>query len=136
MGNKHEKRLQPVYEYDELLNPNRRNTKIPGFDFDVDQFENVIAAFVPRESVPVILRSNEAELDEFCKIVYGMPFKESYAVLKGIADMFMRKSFSNLSKAGNSSAINIVGKHFMDLDDENKKDSINITIINDLKEDE
>ena len=135
MSEKH-KRLSPVYEYDELLDPNRKNVDIPGFKFNVDQFENVIAAFVPRESVSIILRSNEAELDQFCKIVYGMPFKESYAVLKGIADMFMRKSFSNLSKAGNSSAINIVGKHFMDLSEENKKDAINITIVNDLREDE
>jgi hypothetical protein len=133
---KNKKILQPIYTYDELLKPGRKNVVVPGFDFDVDQFENVIDCFVPYESVPVILRTNVGYLDQFCQIVYGMPFKETYALLNGISDMFMRKAITNLSKCGNSTALNIASKHFMNLDDEAKKDAINITIVNDLKEDD
>lgn len=122
----------PVYAYRDLLKGFRQNVKVSGYWFDVDTFENLIDCFVPKENIPVILRCNGDELDKFCLIVYGMKFNETYKVLSGISDMFMRKSIKGHSDSGNPTAMKIAAEHFMDLREQNNKDAINITVYNDL----
>lgn len=126
--------------YSDLLSANRRNVKVEGYDFDVDTFENLIDNFVPFNNIPLILSASckrklcISDLDKFCKIVYGMDYKETYEILSGITDMQMRKVFKGLAASGNATAIAINAKHFMHLDDENKNDAINIRIVNDLSD--
>ena len=122
----------PLYSYADLLKKNRTNYKVDGFDFDVDTFENLIDAFVPKKNIHLILNCDYSKLNQFCMIVYGMNFDETYRILSGIADMFMRQAISGLAKTGNNTALNIAAKHFMGLTDEANKEGINITIINDL----
>lgn len=122
----------PIYSYADLLKKNRTNYKVPGFNFDVNDFENLIDAFVPEKNIRLILNCDYSTLDEFCNIVYGMQFKDTYRILSGIADMFMRQAISGLAKTGNNTALNIAAKHFMGLTEEANKESINITIVNDL----
>ena len=126
----------PVYSYKDLLKSTRQNVKVKGFWFDVNTFENLIDCYTPKDDVGLILRCSEADLDRFCKVVYGMKFDATYKVLTGITDMFMRKSFKGLSQSGNPTAIKVVAEHFMDLKEKQDKDGINITIFNDLKGDE
>ena len=118
--------------YTELLQNKRENKTVPGFDFDVNTFENLIDSFTPLESIPVILGTPRASLDNFCSIVYGMNYKETYNTLSSISDMWLRRALKNLAVSGNGKAIDIVAKHFMNLDDQKAKDGINITIVNDL----
>ena len=122
----------PVYSYRDLLKSTRQNVKVKGYWFDVNVFENLIDCYTPKPDVPLILRCTEADLDRFCKVVYGMKFDETYKILTGITDMFMRKSFKGLSQTGNPTAIKVVAEHFMDLKEQQEKDGINITIYNDL----
>ena len=127
--------LPNVPVYDNLLDPHRKNAKIIGFDFDTDTFENLIDCFTPEANIPVILGVHTGQLDKFCERAYGMNFHETYAKLSGITDSWSRKVIKNLSASGNSTALNIMAKHFMGLSDDNKNQGVNITIINDLKED-
>lgn len=128
--------MKPVESYKDFINPSKRKNKKPeGFDFDMDTFENLIDFFTPIENIPVILRCNIQTLDNFCQICYGMPFKDTYQHLSGISDALMRSTFKKLAGMGNTSAIKIVSEHFMNLKD-NKTSDVNITIVNDLKEDD
>lgn len=132
--------FEEVPIYSDILSINRRNVKVEGYDFDVDMFENMIDNFVPYNNIPLLLSASckkklcIADLDRFCKIVYGMDYKDTYEILSGITDMQMRKVFKNLAASGNATAIAINAKHFMHLEDENKNDAINIRILNDLND--
>lgn len=122
--------------YDDLLDPKRKNTSIPGFDFDVDTFENLIDNFVPIQNIPLILGVHSGQLDKFCQRAYGMNFEETYNKLSGITDYWSRKVVKNLSASGNATALNIMSKHFMGLSDDNKNQGVNIVIVSDLEEDD
>lgn len=130
-------KLKPVdefFSFNDLLKANRPNKKIPGFDFDVDTFENLLDNFVPYDMVAKILRVSISDLDKFCHIVYNMKYSEAYNVLTGIADMFLRRSVKNLAHSGNGTALNIAKEHFMKLDSEKNDKPQKIVIVNDLKE--
>ena len=129
--------FQEVQSFSAIMKRNaRRNFKLKGFDFDVDTFENLIDAFVEKETVPVLLGCCHADLDRFCRAVYGVDYNTAYPRLLGIADMWMRKAVTNLATSGNATALGIASKHFMKLSDEADKNAINITINNDYKIDE
>ncbi len=125
----------PVYAYRDLLKSSRKNAKIKGFWFDVNTFENLIDCYTPYDTIPLILRCSIGDLTKFCTYVYGMDYPETYKVLSGITDTFMRKTFKGLSQAGNPTAIKLVGEHFMGLKESQQAEAINITINNDLKND-
>lgn len=129
--------FQEVQSFSAIMKRNaRRNFKLRGFDFDVDTFENLVDSFVEKETIPVILGCRHADLDRFCRAVYGVDYNTAYPRLLGIADMWMRKAVTNLATSGNATALNIASKHFMKLDDDREKSAINITINNDYKIDE
>lgn len=129
--------FQEVQSFSAIMKRNaRRNFKLRGFDFDVDTFENLVDAFVEKETIPVILGCCHADLDRFCRAVYGVDYNTAYPRLLGIADMWMRKAVTNLATSGNATALGIASKHFMKLSDEAEKNAINITINNDYGVDE
>lgn len=131
--------LPEVPLYSNMLSANRKNIHVDGFDFDVDTFENLIDNYTPMENIITILsgicrkKITQANLDDFCYLVYGMDFKETYKFLSGITDMYMRKVFKNLAASGNTTAMSINAKYFMKLEDDSKNDTINIRIVNDLE---
>lgn len=124
--------LPNVPVYDDLLDNRRKSISIEGFDFDTDTFENLLSAFTPKESVPVILNVSTKRLDDFCRQAYGMNYAETYMRLSGIADFWMRKAIGNLAVSGNGTALSIAAKHFMNLRDDEEKKAIQVTIVNDL----
>lgn len=132
--------LDQVPIYADLLKANRRNCHPEGFDYDADTFENLIDNYTPYDDVPKLLSIScghsvtISELDAFCKLLYGMTYKDTYQILIGITDMYMRKVIKNLGASGNATALAITAKHFMKLDDDAKNDAINIRIVNDLNE--
>lgn len=129
--------LRQVNHYAYYTSATRENFKPDGFNFDVNMFENLIDCWTPKKDFPIILRSPISKIDEFCKIVYNMNFDETYNFLSGITDAFMRKTFKNLASQGNSFSQSLVSKHFMGLRDDVDKDSnVNITIVNDLQEED
>ena len=126
----------PVYAYRDLVKMYRENVQVKGFDFDVDMFENLIDNFVPEENIPVILRCTKADLDRFCNVVYHMNYAETYKVLSGVTDMFMRKAIKGLAQEGNQTALKLASEHFMKLKEEEDNNNINITVVNDLNGDD
>ena len=129
--------FQEVQSFSAIMRRNaRRNFKLRGFDFDVDTFENLIDAFVEKETVPVILGCRHADLDRFCRAVYGVDYNTAYPRLLGIADMWMRKAVTNLATSGNATALGIASKHFMKLEEDKEKANINIVVVNDLTEED
>ena len=125
----------PVYAYRDLLKGFRKNVKLKDFWFDVNTFENLIDCYTPFETVPLILRCSKADLDVFCRKIYGFKYAETYDILIGITDSFMRKSIKGHSNSGNPTAMKIAAEHFMNLKDAQQAEAINITINNDLKKD-
>lgn len=129
--------FQEVQSFSAIMKRNaRRNFKLRGFDFDVDTFENLVDAFVEKETIPVILGCCHADLDRFCRAVYGVDYNTAYPRLLGIADMWMRKAVTNLATSGNATALGIASKHFMKLEDDKEKANINIVVVNDLTEED
>lgn len=104
----------------------RQNVVVDGFDFDSYTFEDLIDNFTPEEDIPIILGVSRVNLDYWCRQVYnGMDFPEAFAFLSRKALFYCRKAYTNLSKVGNNTAMNIVTKHFMKLeDDENKRQAV------------
>lgn len=47
----------------------------------------------------------------------------------------MKKVIKNLGASGNATALALTSKHFMKLEEDEKKDAINIRILNDLNND-
>lgn len=128
--------MKEITNYRDYISPKRQNWKPKGFDFDVDQFENLIDCWTPKDKIPVILKCSYSDLDRFCNTVYHLNYSETYNLLSGITDAYMRSTFKGLASNGNNTAMSIVAKHFMKLEDDEQKASINLTIVNDLKEDE
>ena len=127
--------IQKVESYADLLKNNRSNMKVDGFDFDVNTFENLIDYFVPKDNIHVILQCTDADLDRFCAEVYHLNFAQTYRVLSGITDAYMRGAIKNLAISGNATALGIAKEHFMNLHDEQQKSAISVKIVNDLEED-
>lgn len=119
--------------YTEFFKPGRINHKVVGFDFDQNQFENLIDCWTPYDQIPVILDTSITKLNEFCFELYNMDYKDTYSRLTGLCDAYARKTIKTLAGMGNTSALNIMAKHFMQLDEQKQKDAINITIVNDLE---
>lgn len=139
-SNKPAAHFDEVPVYSNLLSANRKNVKLDGFDYDADTFENLIDNYTPYDDVPKMLsiscghKVTIAELDSFCKLLYGLDYKETYQTLIGITDMYMRRVIKNLGASGNATALALTAKHFMKLDDDAKNDAINIRIVNDLND--
>lgn len=133
-----EERLRKASTRDPFLH--RENKSVPGFNFDMDMFENLIDNFTPMDDIPLILNVNPVDLDKFCQICYNCLFKDTYNILSKRALYYDRLAFNNLAKSGNNSAINVVAKYFMKLDDDNKAKELKINVVNSIpkrnKEDE
>lgn len=128
--------MRKVESYYDYIKTNRKNVKLPDFDFDVNMFENLIDCWTDKDMIPVILRTSEKELDRFCSSIYGMDFDQTYRVLSGITDAYMKTTFKNLASYGNATAMNIVSEHLMKLKRAEEDKSINIRIVNDLASDD
>lgn len=126
--------MKQINNYAEFVKASRSNVSPPDFPFTIDMFENLIDCWTPQDQFPSILQTSFSVIDNFCRVVYHMDFNQTYSMLSGITDAFMRKTFKNLASSGNPSAISIVSKHFMKLDDSNSN-NLNVTFVNDLKED-
>lgn len=128
--------MQEIKNYAEFLKASRKNFQPDGFNFDVNEFENLIDCWTPQEKIPTILRCKHVDLDRFCMIVYNMNFNDTYNILSGISDAIMRKTLKGLAETGSTAAIQIVAKHFMKLKEEEDKKAISITFLNDLNKEE
>ena len=113
----------------------RENKHPEGFDFDMDTFEDLIDAFIPKKKIPLLLRCSWSTLDKFCYECYKMDFNAAYEFLSGMADFYMRRAFKNLAASGNATAQNIVSKYIMRLEEENAEDKVvKIQFVNDLSD--
>lgn len=123
---------KPVIDYDEYRLNAVENRHPDGFWFDMNQFENLIDAWTPKEDILTILQTSPNELDNFCKICYGENFDRVYEILHAISTMGFRKSVTFLAKSGNSSALILAAKNFAGMQDDNQSSNVNITFKNDL----
>jgi hypothetical protein len=128
-------RQVPHYAY--YTSARRENWQPEGFDFDVNMFENLIDCWTPMEDFPIILQCDNATLDNFCLVVYGKRFKDTYNFLLRVTNAMQRKAFKMMSNQGNAFSQSLVSKHFMGLKDEqDSNQNVRITIVNDLQEDD
>lgn len=117
--------------YLDLLRPNRENKSFPGFNFDMNTFENLCAIWTPKKDFAKLLNCQVSDLDRFCYLAYNMKFNDAYDVLSGIADIWGRRVITNLAARGNNTALSCLIKHFMKLEDQSAPQQ-NIVILNDL----
>lgn len=128
----------PVYSYSDLLKANRRNFIPDGFDYDADTFENLIDSYATQDEIKMVLsmksghKVDEPELDKFCRLLYGFDFRETYRILSGISNIHMKKIIKNLGASGNATALSLTSRYLMKMEEDDKKDAINIRILNDL----
>ena len=121
-------RCKPVQDYSMYIKRDENNLQPKGFNFDADMFENLISCYATYEMVPVMLRTTISKLDDFCKIVYNMPYKEAYLFFNYASKLAMNRAFENLAKCGNTTAQSITAKHMLGYkDDTDLSGSINIS---------
>ena len=111
----------------------REVVKVPGYPDDfMETFEDYIDCFTPLENIVKICKiefgMEYRDLDNFCNVVYNMNLKESYVYLLSKADNYMRKAITELSKMGNTKALDISATHFMKLGQDEAKANAKITI--------
>lgn len=104
------------------------NETVEGFNFNRNDFEDLIDNFVPFESIPVLLQVSHADLDVWCKAIYNMDFKTTYDVLFQRANLYYQKAMFMLSKSGNPTAIKVTAEYYVKLGAVDKE-SNNITFI-------
>lgn len=88
---------------------------VQGFNFNRNDFEDLIDNFTAPEAIPILLQVSDADLNNFCKAIYNMDFKTTYDVLYQRAQYYYRKSMMMLSKSGNPSAIKLSAEFFAGL---------------------
>ena len=118
------------YEKPSLLHPGLNET-VPGFNFDKNDFEDLIDNFTPKDDIPILLGVTHPQLDIFCMSVYHMKFNDTYKMLLKRSELYYRKAMFNLSKSGNPTAIKIASEFYVGLGNvEGSKP--HITIINNM----
>lgn len=121
-------RCKPVPDYAMYIHRNEDNLQPKGFNFDADMFENLISCYATYEMIPVMLRTTISKLDEFCRIVYNMPYKETYTFFNYASKLAMNRAFENLAKCGNTTAQSITAKHMLGYkDDSDLNSNVSIT---------
>ena len=103
----------------------------PGFDFNRNDFEDLIDNFTPFEDIPILLGVTHAQLDVFCTYIYNMGFKDTYDTLLRRSQLYYRKAMMMLSKTGNPSAIKVASEYYVGLGAVDKQES-HVTIINQM----
>lgn len=101
----------------------------PGFNFNRNDFEDLIDDFTPKDDVPILLGVTHSELNKFCSYVYNMNYNQTYEVLLKRSQLYYRKAMMTLSKSGNPSAIKIASEFYVGLGKTMDDDS-RITIVN------
>lgn len=105
------------------------NQSVPGFNFNRNDFEDLIDNFTPLEDIPTLLGVSHPQLDKFCVAIYNQKFKQTYAMLLKRSELYYRKAMMSLSKSGNPSAIKLTSEFYVGLGKSNDEDS-KITIVN------
>lgn len=100
----------------------------PGFNFTRNDFEDLIDYFTPFEDIPILLGVKHAELDEFCKFIYNMNYKDTYDNLLRRSNLYFRRSMISLSKSGNPTAIKVAAEYYVGLGAVDKQEN-KITFI-------
>lgn len=119
----------PSYKKPSLLHPDDDPSQtVEGFNFNRNDFEDLIDNFTPLEDIPLLLGVSHADLDRFCYDIYNMDFKHTFESLLKRAELYYRKSMMMLSKAGNPSAIKVTSEHYVGLGSSDKQ-SEHITFI-------
>lgn len=119
----------------------REPVVVEGFPEDfMETFEDFIDNFVPLESIVKICKIDygmeERDLSYFCQKAYNMDFRTTYEYLLTRADMYMRKSVTQLSKVGNKTAMQIASDHFTKWSEDKHKQELRITIDAGVPKDE
>ena len=100
----------------------------PGFNFTRNDFEDLVDYFTPFEDIPILLGIKHAELDEFCKYIYNMNYKDTYDNLIRRSHFYFRRSMMSLSKSGNPTAIKVAAEYYVGLGAVDKQEN-KITFI-------
>ena len=119
-----------VYKKPSLLHPGLNET-VPGFNFDKNDFEDLIDNFTPKDDIPTLLGVSHPQLDIFCTSVYNMKFNDTYKMLITRAQLYYRKAMFSLSKSGNPTAIKIASEFYVGLGS-TEGTKPHITIINNM----
>lgn len=93
-----------------------------------NDFEDFIDNFTPKDDIPKLMGLSISKLDELCHKWYNCKFADAYDTLMQRALYYDRKAFNNLAKSGNSTAISVVAKYFMKLDEDDKNKELRIVI--------
>lgn len=113
-----------------------RDRSPEGFDFDADDIEQLVDSFTPKDEIPLILEATAKQMDEFCRIAYGMDWTLAYDRLFAKSMQLSRQMISYLAKEGHTKALEIVARNFMKLDQDGKARSLRIQVVNDLDDEE
>jgi hypothetical protein len=119
----------------------REPVVVEGYPEDfMNTFEDFIDCFTPLDSIIKICKiefgMDRNDLEYFCQKAYGMHLDITYEYLFTKADMYARKAVTQLQRAGNKTAVDIVSRHFAKWDTDSRKQELKITIDGGVPKDE
>ncbi len=103
----------------------------PGFNFNRNDFEDLIDNFTPLEDIPILLGVSHGELDTFCNYIYRTNFKVTYENLLRRSQLYYRKAMMSLSKSGNPTAIKVSAEYYVGLGTVDKSEQ-QIVFLNEM----
>jgi len=117
------------------LTPKQRED-LDAFPFDFGDILNEAANFAQRDNVAKALGVKRSELEEYCAILWNKPFDLVYQILSLAArNATISNVFAKWANQGNSTAMSIMARGVMRMDDEGTSNEIRVRIVNDLEED-
>ena len=105
-------------------------------DYDYGDIMCYASYFFTKEQIAAALMTTQEKLEQYCQSLWHKSWDQIYAVLNACAKRSGIDVITEYAKAGNATAMALLGHSIMKLDKEDAGNSMRITLVNDLDEKE
>ena len=104
-------------------------------DYDYGDIMCYASYFFTKDQIAQVLMTTQEKLEQYCQSLWHKSWDQIYGVLNARAKRAGIDVITEYAKAGNATAMALLGHSIMKLDKEDAANSMRITLVNDLGED-
>ncbi len=105
-------------------------------DYDYGDIMCYASYFFTKDQIAAALMTTQEKLEQYCQSLWHKSWDQIYMVLNACAKKTGIDVITEYAKAGNATAMALLGHSIMKLDKEDASNSMRITLVNDLSEKE
>lgn len=105
-------------------------------DYDYGDIMCYASYFFTKDQIAQVLMTTQEKLEQYCQSLWHKSWDQIYNVLNARAKRAGIDVITEYAKAGNATAMALLGHSIMKLDKEDAGNSMRITLVNDLGEKE